>query len=239
MLCGGTLAILAQLGLEVHVVCAPRGEGGELGNPPVCSREDIGVVRSHELTCAVNALGAASLTFLNYIDPLVGENETLFAFTQDEDLLVEELLREIHRTGASILLTHGSNGEYGHPAHVLIYRAAQAAARRIGPDRLAWYTVQAAYPQHPRPLLMNQDDPADLILDVSSVIERKIHAVGCHRSQHDLFLRRTAELIGRPASLADTALLEESLNAAGRDGSQIAPDHLLELLSRFSRPYQE
>ena len=239
MLCGGTLAILAEMGLAVHVVCATRGEGGELGNPPVCSREDIGAVRSQELTCAVNALGAVSLTFLNYVDPLVGENETLFAFTQDEDLLVKDLLSEIERRQASILLTHGSNGEYGHPAHVLIYRAAQAAARRLGADRLAWYTVQAAYPQHPRPLLMNEDDPADLILDVSSVIEQKIEAVGCHRSQHDLFLRRTSELIGRPASLADTALLEESLRAASQVSEKTEPDRLLGLLRPFVRSYQE
>ena len=31
MLCGGTLALLAQNGASVHYLCATRGEGGELG----------------------------------------------------------------------------------------------------------------------------------------------------------------------------------------------------------------
>ena len=29
MLCGGTLALLAQAGAKIHFVCATRGEGGE------------------------------------------------------------------------------------------------------------------------------------------------------------------------------------------------------------------
>jgi len=41
MLCGGTLALLAKEGWKVHYLCATRGEGGEVGDPPVCSIEDL------------------------------------------------------------------------------------------------------------------------------------------------------------------------------------------------------
>jgi LmbE family N-acetylglucosaminyl deacetylase len=34
MLCGGTQALLAARGVETHMVCLTRGEGGELGEPP-------------------------------------------------------------------------------------------------------------------------------------------------------------------------------------------------------------
>jgi LmbE family N-acetylglucosaminyl deacetylase len=33
MLCGGTLALLSKAGIEIHLVCATRGEGGECGEP--------------------------------------------------------------------------------------------------------------------------------------------------------------------------------------------------------------
>ena len=35
MLCGGTLALLDSLGARVHLLVATRGEGGEMGEPPL------------------------------------------------------------------------------------------------------------------------------------------------------------------------------------------------------------
>ncbi len=46
ILIGGTLALLARLGAEVHYLIATRGEGGEVGGPPVCERSQLGLVRS-------------------------------------------------------------------------------------------------------------------------------------------------------------------------------------------------
>src|SRR5512133_1188251 len=91
MLCGGTLALLASQGASVHVLIATRGEGGELGQPPVCEREQLGQVREQELRCAVQALGAASLTLMDYIDPTVGPDDTLYPFTTDIDTLAMQL----------------------------------------------------------------------------------------------------------------------------------------------------
>jgi len=36
MLAGGILALLSRGGAQVHYLCATRGEGGEVGEPPVC-----------------------------------------------------------------------------------------------------------------------------------------------------------------------------------------------------------
>jgi N-acetylglucosamine malate deacetylase 2 len=226
MLCGGTLALLASLGAQVMVLCATRGEGGELGNPPVCTREEIGKVRSQELACAVQMLGCSGLSFLNYVDPLVGPGEELYPFTQNELYLAEQLVDHIHQSSIEVLLTHGSNGEYGHPAHQLIYRAAKAAVGMLDKDVLYWYTVQAAYATHPRPRLMNEDDPAHLILDVSTVLQQKAQAALCHLTQHDLFVRRTAELVGHPVTVEETVLAEESLH-------RVFP----ELVGRLSDPF--
>ena len=91
MLTGGTLAALSSRGIDVHVLCATRGEGGELGEPPLCERDEAGTVREIELRCAVAQLGAASLRILDYIDPLVGNGEELYPFKVDFDMLVGQL----------------------------------------------------------------------------------------------------------------------------------------------------
>ena len=54
---GGTLALLARRGVEVHVLTATRGEAGSCGDPPLCSPEELPAVRESELRCACAALG--------------------------------------------------------------------------------------------------------------------------------------------------------------------------------------
>ena len=66
MFCGGTLALLAKQGAAVNYLCATRGEGGELGEPPVCARDELGHARQGEMACAVKALGGRQLVFLDY-----------------------------------------------------------------------------------------------------------------------------------------------------------------------------
>ena len=83
MLAGGTLALLARQGVQVHYLSATRGEGGEAGEPPLCSLEDLGQVREEELACAVAALGGSSLDFLGYTDPRVGPDDELYAYSDD------------------------------------------------------------------------------------------------------------------------------------------------------------
>src|SRR5207237_1195590 len=57
--------------LRVEILSVTRGEGGEVGEPPVTSQERLGEVREAELRCAAEALGAAGVTFLPFVDPLV------------------------------------------------------------------------------------------------------------------------------------------------------------------------
>jgi len=45
MMAGGALALLARSGARVHYYCATRGEGGETGEPPVCTIPELGDVR--------------------------------------------------------------------------------------------------------------------------------------------------------------------------------------------------
>ncbi|NPV56025.1 MAG: PIG-L family deacetylase [Anaerolineae bacterium] len=211
MLMGGTLALLIELGARVTHLCATRGEGGERGDPPICRQAELGRVRTSELECAVRALGGGELRFLGYIDPLVGEGEALYPFTQDFERLVTEVRQTIHQVKPDAVITHGSNGEYGHPAHLLCHRSALAAVAGMPTAAPLLYTCQAAFPDHPKPRLQNDDDPAHLILDVTSMLPQKSAAALCHRSQHALFVRRASEAAGRALTVPEVMLGTESL----------------------------
>jgi LmbE family N-acetylglucosaminyl deacetylase len=194
MICGGTLAALAERGIEIHVLCATRGEGGELGEPPVCSREDLGRVREAEMRCACRTLGVRQVGFLDYEDPLVGPDNGLSAFAEDEEELRDHLLAHLRRTRPDIVITHGRDGEYGHPAHKLLHRAAWSAFQGMvaeRDDRVFFYTMAAAIPGR-EDRLFNDSEPADLVFELEdkSWLDTKEAAALCHITQHALFKRR-------------------------------------------------
>jgi N-acetylglucosamine malate deacetylase 2 len=214
MLCGGTLALLTHLGAQVHLLIATRGEGGEMGEPEVCARADLGKVRENELRCAAEALGAASLTIMDYCDPLIGPDNQLYPFSDNLDQVASEIIEAARKRGAGAILTHGMNGEYGHPAHILAHDAARLAVHAMADDAPLFYTVQGAFANHPFPLLQNKDTPAHMIIDVTPFLEQKTAAAMCHVTQHALFIRHGSENAGRKLSVPEIIQNVESLHRA-------------------------
>lgn len=232
ILMGGTLALLARRGVAVHLMCLTRGEGGELGEPPVADRAGLGAAREQELVAAAQALGARSLTFLDYVDPTVGPGEALFAPEHDPVTLAGQIVNAIRQFEPEVVLTHGSNGEYGHPAHLAAHQAALAAVSALGADAPSLWTAAAAYRAHPYPRLSNLDDPADLIVDVHPALDAKEAAALAHRSQTALFVRRRSLAAGRPLAVRDVLLTEESFRCQQRGR---APDAFEVWLGDVSR----
>jgi N-acetylglucosamine malate deacetylase 2 len=214
MLSGGVLALLAQHGAAVYYLSATRGEGGEAGEPPLCTREELGKFRAEELSCAVKALGGTALSFMDYIDPTVGPDNTLYPYAAAMEEIVERVACEIRLHDIHVLLSHGSNGEYGHPGHLRTYEAAGLVVEQLGDAAPLWYTWQAAFPEHPKPRLMNKDDAAHLVLNVQPVLEQKIHAALCHRTQHALFVRNATRDAGRPMTVPEVITPLEALHRA-------------------------
>ena len=74
------------------------------------------------------------------------------------------------------------------------------------------YGVSAAFPEHPRPRLTNQDNPAHLVIDISPVRQQKTQAALCHRTQHALFVRRSSREAGRQLSVPEVIIPLEGLH---------------------------
>jgi LmbE family N-acetylglucosaminyl deacetylase len=234
MLSGGTLILLARARAEVYYLCATRGEGGEVGEPPVCERQDLGTIREQEMRCAVQTLGGAGVEFLDYTDPLVGENEELHPYTTDFDGLVANLINYIQQLKPNVIITHGSNGEYGHPAHKLTHQATREAVQLLGDNAPLLYTFSANFPEHPRPRLVNKDDPAHIVLDVTPVLKHKADAALCHKSQNALFVRRSSIRAGRQLTVPEVVMNLESLHRAHPPLNDKPDDTVSELLKPWN-----
>ncbi len=235
ILAGGILSMLVDRGATLHLLLATRGEGGELGEPPLTQREHLGRVRETELRCAADALGASSVVFLDYVDPLMGENEALFPFDADFESLAQELAAAVRATRADVLITHGSNGEYGHPAHTKMHRASKLAVQSDFDRSLPLYSISAFFPNHPRPRLANQDDPADFIVDIEPWFKYKLTAAACHGTQQALFVRRASAQAGRPLTLREVLMKVESLHRAWPPQTNALDDPLANFLRLYCK----
>jgi len=220
MFAGGTISMMTHAGVEVRIVCATRGEGGEAGEPPLCTRDQLGNVRSDELRCAAEVLGCNGVDFLTFRDPDVQPDGTLGAFASSAEAVAEQFAECLRSASCDALFLHGTDGEYGHPGHVLANRAGILAGRRVGVS--AAFTFGAHFAEHPRPRSANRSDPADYIVDIAPCFEKKLAAVECYKTQLPLFVRRPSQDAGRPVTLREALLRVESFRRAwGEDSHEL------------------
>ncbi len=187
---GGLIAKYAAEGHEVHVLWTTRGEGGEMGDPPLTTRDKLGAVREAEARAAAAALGVHGVHFLPFTDPVVGPEEALFPIDAPLELFSQTIAAVMAELRPDVVLTHGSGGEYGHPQHVFTHQAVFAALTRLQPWRPAEVlTWGGAYADPEQERFMNKNDPADIVLDVTPWLAQKIAAFNAHQTQHVLFFR--------------------------------------------------
>ena len=233
MFLGGTFAFLAEKGAEINFLCATRGEGGELGDPPVCAREELGDVREEELRCAVKGLGGTTVKFLGYQDPEVGPEGELYSFTDNMDGLVKNLQDEIKQIQPQVVITHGPGGEYGHPAHIQAHKGMMKALAQVSTLNTVVYA----------PSWLSRDTgvftPAPgILVDITPWKKIKTEAVNCYRSQHGLFLRHGASRAGRPVTIREMVRPQEALCRIHPPLPGNLKDPLAELLKKISTPVQ-
>jgi LmbE family N-acetylglucosaminyl deacetylase len=186
----GYLAKLAAEGNDLYILCTTRGEGGEVGEPPVGPKARLGEFREVEMQGSGRALGAREVWFLDFVDPWMEIGGEALAIDAEPATFVSALAERIAALQPDVVITHGTNGEYGHPQHVYTHRAVLAALGTLAPwqpvELLTW-CANTGNAEADR--VVNQDDPADIDLDVSPWFEHKLAAAQAHQSQHAMFLR--------------------------------------------------
>ena len=120
----GTLARATMQGHPAAIVCATRGEVGEIADAALATPETLGQVREDELRAACAAVGVHDVSFLDYVDGQLAD--------ANENEAIGRIVAHLRRFRPAVVVTFAANGGYGHPDHMAIHRytlgAVQAAA---------------------------------------------------------------------------------------------------------------
>jgi N-acetyl-1-D-myo-inositol-2-amino-2-deoxy-alpha-D-glucopyranoside deacetylase len=200
----GTFAFLTDHGAQVTLVCATRGEVGEISDPALATPENLGAVREQELKTAMSKVGVSDVRFLDYRDSGMDgtdDNKNPRAFVNAGVVAVTDRLRGIiDEIKPDAVLTFAADGVYGHPDHLMISRTATAAVLTAD-----WETPALYYTAIPREMFEEMaarevgpfaDMAAEVVarmgtpsaeihlwIDVKSELERKLACLMAHRTQ--------------------------------------------------------
>ena len=185
---GGLMALAAGAGWRVLVQAATSGETGKRHDGGPAEAEATGLAREAELAASCELLGAEPPVFWRLPDG---------SLRHHEPQLIERCDAALRALRPDAVATLGPDGAYGHPDHVALHRAVEAA--------LATASERSAllFPVFPKGLFLPQyekciammgeppDPPAALIggghwdweLDITPVRDQKLAAIAAHRTQ--------------------------------------------------------
>ncbi len=133
---GGVMAKYGSQGAHAVLLCATRGEVGEISDPALATPETLADVRTLELEKAVAALGIDELHFLGFRDSgMVGtpENEDERSLNKaDPDEAMRRIVRLMRQVKPDVVITHDPTGGYGHPDHIAVCKHVSAAFAVVG-----------------------------------------------------------------------------------------------------------
>ena len=133
---GGTLAYYASTGVEVHLVCATRGELGDVDPELMQGYHSVAELRESELRCASGYLGLTGVHFLDYRDSgMAGspDNHHPQALAAaDLHKVTGDVVHYIRLLKPQVVITFDPIGGYMHPDHIAIQRAAELAFHAAG-----------------------------------------------------------------------------------------------------------
>ncbi len=148
---GGTLALYAERGADVHLVCGTRGEVGDVAPEMLEGFASIADLRESELRCAAGILGLAGVHFLDYRDsgmPGSPDNTHPKALAyQPLEEVAANVVCYIRDLKPAVVLTFDPIGRYYHPDHVAIHRATTMAFEHAGDPAFAPQSGEPWQPQ--------------------------------------------------------------------------------------------
>ena len=142
---GGTMAKAAADGHRVVLVCATRGEHGEVPDGFLGAGESLADRRVLETDAAAMALGVSRVAFLGYTDSgMVGtpENELDGSFWRaDVEEAAARLAAILVEEQADVLTCYDEIGGYGHPDHIQVHRVGLRAGELAGTPKVFQATI--------------------------------------------------------------------------------------------------
>lgn len=204
----GAMMMAKDEGHRVVLVCATRGEVGEIYNmDEAAARPRLGEIRTRELEDAARIIGVDRLVFFDYRDSgmvRTADNEDPRSFNKAP---LDEAAAKLHailgEEKPEVVVTFGEDGMYGHPDHIKIHHVTNAALDKLRGwrPRKLYYTaiprslMEAFMAQMPEEMLREQNPdmrlegtPDELVttrLDVTPYVKRKREAFAAHVSQND------------------------------------------------------
>jgi N-acetyl-1-D-myo-inositol-2-amino-2-deoxy-alpha-D-glucopyranoside deacetylase len=210
---GGTLALYASRGVDVHLVCATRGEVGDVSPELLAGFKSVAELRESELRCAAGILGLKGVHFLDYRDSgMPGSPDNVHPnalAAQPLDEVAAKVAAFIRDLDPDVVLTFDPIGGYRHPDHIAIQQATvrafeQGTGSGSRAKRLYFHTmphgllkmavfILPLFGKNPHKFGSNGDIdlasiakvdfPVHARIDIRSVLEKKQKAGACHDSQ--------------------------------------------------------
>ena len=173
--CAGLICELRRRQIPIHLVFLTRGEGA---CQPDLPSDEIAKVRTEEARRSASLLGVDAVTFLDLPD------ESKVEITPT--LLRDEIPVAFQKS--SLIVTHGSGGEYGHKAHIALHHAVKNAAltslQKPSVLGMCAWRPKAAIPQ-----IINRKDRPAFTLDASPFEGQRLKSLQAHESQEYVFQR--------------------------------------------------
>ncbi len=173
--CGGTLAAWCAAGSEVHLLVCTSGDKGS--SDPQCDPARLVERRRHEVDEAAAVLGLAAVHSLGRAD---GELENDLA-TRADIVDVVRTVRPDTVLCPDPLAVFFREGYFNHHDHRMAGWATLDAVAPAAASPL--YFPQRGKPHQVRSVLLSGSLEPNLLVDISSSVERKVAALLCHRSQ--------------------------------------------------------
>jgi N-acetyl-1-D-myo-inositol-2-amino-2-deoxy-alpha-D-glucopyranoside deacetylase len=154
---GGTLAFYARQGMDVHLVCATKGEVGDVDPEYMKGFTTVADRRVSELRCAAGILGLSGVYFMGYRDsgmPGSPDNTHPQALAfQPVEKVAAEVAHYFRLLKPQVVITFDPIGGYRHPDHIAIHKATVLAFEAVqrnpnafpDPEGLPAYQPQKLY----------------------------------------------------------------------------------------------
>jgi N-acetyl-1-D-myo-inositol-2-amino-2-deoxy-alpha-D-glucopyranoside deacetylase len=239
---GGTLAHYATHGVDVHLICATKGESGKVTDPSLGHVDDVGKLREQELQESCKALGIHAPIFLGYLDSgrfeRTQHNNGQALMNVDELEIEQKILEHVAILQPDVILTFDPHGIYGHIDHIKIHRAATATFWSAGkvmknPPKRLFYTAMSSarmktmqqmretspFGKLDADLYGVSEDSFAVIVNVEKYLTQKQAAIASHRSQVGPQSSFAGLSEGEAKKMWETFIVKETFTLGGLRGS--------------------